>query len=574
MTVRGNEWGGELRNSTGAGVALTPGNNVYPTPVEVLGAAVWPTTTRADDAFAIEINLNNSTVSTASKDLKVNLYWVITYTDAGVVIDAAADTIKFPNAHGLATTDICTFTTTGVITAGLNTTTDWHIIRVDETTVAFALTEADARANIRRSLNTGGSGTQTLTCRKIQHLSGSEATALVGNTTGGHTYYFPLYVPAGMVIHASASVNNVTVGTVNCLIRLLTFPSKLWALRVGTFVRTLGAVPATSAGTAIVPTNGTKSAWVDLGAMSDPLWYWNFGVGFDNAAYPNNNTLALDLAVGEATFERVVLRDVLVLPSNVETLGTPVGQRHNAGHAVATENAFIRMLSNGVPGTGWSVLAYGVGGKYVSDVVRTVAGTVTINGASAPGGETVQVFAYDVDGGASVVGEATTAVGGAFSLSVPTDTRTYFASYAVGGGDPAGRSFDGNPSSATFNIIAGSGGGETVPPSASATFPSGAEYAVVRDGVVTIPIVDASSSVGLVAISVRFPNASTSETIYMGNGSPAGFAPGYRLASSISGSGLAGVGYTFTIRRDASWPRGQGATFTVRAADTKGNVLL
>lgn len=115
-------------------------------------------------------------------------------------------------------------------------------------------------------------------------------------------------------------------------------------------------------------------------------------------------------------------------------------------------------------------------------------------------------------------------------------------------------------------------GNESVPPTVSATFPTGT-YDVAKDGAVLIPVVDVTSRVAMIAVAVRFSSMATAETVYIGGGAASGFMPGYGR-SSIAGTGAAGDGYTLTIRRDTSWPRGANAIFTVRAVDGKGNVLL
>lgn len=123
------------------------------------------------------------------------------------------------------------------------------------------------------------------------------------------------------------------------------------------------------------------------------------------------------------------------------------------------------------------------------------------------------------------------------------------------------------------DTVAGGGGGVT-PPVASATFPASANYSTVANQAVSIPVADAASPIGLVAISVKFAGAVHAEMIYIGHGAPTGFAAGYGQFSSIAGDGSAGVGYTFSVRRDDAWPKGTPSVFTVRACDTFGNVLL
>ena len=207
-------------------------------------------------------------------------------------------------------------------------------------------------------------------------------------------------------------------------------------------------------------------------------------------------------------------------------------------------------------------------------MTATVAGTITLLGAPAADGTVVEVFAEDASGNTERVTTATVAGGaGAFTCQVLDNVRTYFAS--INGSTPA-RSANGTPGSSTFSITvaAGGGGGDVTPPTASATFPASQDYTLVRGAAVVVPVVDAASSVGLVAISVQLAGNIHTEAIYLGNGLASGFQKGYALYSYITGNGTAGVGYTFNIVRDDQWPKGTAAQFTVRAADTKGNVLL
>lgn len=201
-------------------------------------------------------------------------------------------------------------------------------------------------------------------------------------------------------------------------------------------------------------------------------------------------------------------------------------------------------------------------------VTFTCLGLVNVAGSPAPNGKTVKIYAVDANGVADFV-TSTTTTGGLFTVEVPDNVRTYFASYVDG--TNIGRSADGTPGSSNFNITIG-GAGETVPPTANVTPPGSVDYAIAKDSPVVIVVQDASSAVGLVSISVKFANSDKSEFIYGGNGNVTGFAQGYQT-STISGSGAAGVGYTFNVRRDGSWPKGTNASFKVIATDALGNIL-
>jgi hypothetical protein len=117
------------------------------------------------------------------------------------------------------------------------------------------------------------------------------------------------------------------------------------------------------------------------------------------------------------------------------------------------------------------------------------------------------------------------------------------------------------------------GAGDTTPPTDSAVVPGSTDYQVAKNGVVQITTVDAASAIGFVKISVSFSDRPATEEIYAGAGAASGFVPPYQLYSSIAGDGSAGVGYTFSIRRNDQWPRGAAAQFRVHAVDAKGNVL-
>ena len=201
-----------------------------------------------------------------------------------------------------------------------------------------------------------------------------------------------------------------------------------------------------------------------------------------------------------------------------------------------------------------------------------VAGTVTLSGTPGADGTVVEVFAEDASGNTERVTTATVAGGaGAFTCQALDNTRTYFTS--INGAVPA-RSANGTPGSSTFSITVAAGGGDVTPPTASATFPASQDYTLIRSAAVVVPVIDAGSAVGLVAISVQLAGSVHAEAIYLGNGLSSGFQKGYGLYSYITGTGAPGVGYTFNIVRDDQWPKGTAAQFTVRAADTKGNVLL
>lgn len=132
---------------------------------------------------------------------------------------------------------------------------------------------------------------------------------------------------------------------------------------------------------------------------------------------------------------------------------------------------------------------------------------------------------------------------------------------------------------------------ETTPPTVGTVTPDVSEapgspgafpdtYDAAKIVPITIPVVDASSDVAFVVLSVSYSSRPTWETIYAGRpltDGVAGYFSGYAAASSISGTGAAGVGFTFSVRNDSGWPSRadlpSSITIDIKAVDARGNVL-
>lgn len=106
-------------------------------------------------------------------------------------------------------------------------------------------------------------------------------------------------------------------------------------------------------------------------------------------------------------------------------------------------------------------------------------------------------------------------------------------------------------------------------------------YATAKDTAIVYTVVDVQSAIAFVSISVKFSDRTHTEEVYSGRpilDGLAGFVTPYVTFSGLSGSGAAGVGVTFSIRRDDGWPA-QTANVTtlelrIRAIDALGNLLI
>lgn len=193
----------------------------------------------------------------------------------------------------------------------------------------------------------------------ITDLAGSCASNYGGATSaGGVKYFFPLFISAGTAIGAKSSVNNVTVGTVSVGLRLLCKPTRPDLLRLGTQVRTYGSTAASSSGTAVTPGGASEGAWASLGtvAAGDRPWFWQVGVGINNATM-NNNGLHVDFGIGDGSNKRIVIQDQLILTSTSETISA----EYPGAYAKACPGDVVYGRAQGASAvTGTSMIAYGV----------------------------------------------------------------------------------------------------------------------------------------------------------------------------------------------------------------------
>jgi hypothetical protein len=137
-------------------------------------------------------------------------------------------------------------------------------------------------------------------------------------------------------------------------------PTALVPPRTGTFVRTFGATTASSSGTAITPGTAAKSAYVSLGTTVEPLWFWSFGIGINNAS-SSSNAAVWDLALGSSTTSnRNIIVDQLAMPGPLETLD--FFSMGATAQSQTGDQVFVRAGGPFGSPAGMSAISYGVGG--------------------------------------------------------------------------------------------------------------------------------------------------------------------------------------------------------------------
>lgn len=434
------------------GVTLTPGQNSFPTPTAVFDNVAthswWPAD--SDDAYGIEIEFSGVGSSTLAKDALARIY----YQSAVSGVDVVNNELDYATPHGLETADgPITLGTTGVAPGGLATATDYWAINRGKTSFAVATSEANARAGIAIDITDAGSGVHTTTACKIRDLSASSAGPSSGNAlTGGRRYFFPLWIPRLTKIMASVSVNNATVGSAGCWLKLYAKPTKPWALRTITFVRTFGSTPASSSGTAITPGTNADGAYFEIGTLQEEIAFWSMGPCI-NQAVMGNSPQSWDLALGTAITKRNVIENDEWGTSASEIMAQ-VGLGWVFALGAAGEKCYVRSAYAGTPVSGFSVVVYGGGGRFVPDGSYAVSGSVTLDGVAVSQLGGIDIFAVDQDNVSDLVSAGVDVVAGVFSFLAPDNVRNYFAVTTITAVDGTfrGVSASGQPGIDEFNV--------------------------------------------------------------------------------------------------------------------------
>lgn len=204
------------------------------------------------------------------------------------------------------------------------------------------------------------SGGTTYTDMTISDLAcGNCCPSLSGLGVG---YRFPIKVPAGTAIAAKCSVNNATVGTLYVVVTLWGKPVRPELVRAGSFVRTFGAVTATSKGTdytAGTASEGTYTA--SLGTTVDDLWAWESGVCVNDSTFGGGSDY-IDVATSDdgGTTKRLVIQNMITFCGSTEFINK--GPALSYAEIKTGATIYVRGRNGGGVNSGTSAIVYGVGG--------------------------------------------------------------------------------------------------------------------------------------------------------------------------------------------------------------------
>jgi hypothetical protein len=207
----------------------------------------------------------------------------------------------------------------------------------------------------------------------IDPAGGTSYTAFLSNlqignspaltAAGAREHVFPIFIRSGSSVAVRIQGSNATAGTVRVAARFYGQPSRPEAVPVGTVSETLGTITSSS-GQSVTPGNAADGSWVDLGATTRNLWWWQVGYGIDNGTVTAEYTY-IEVAWGDGTNKHTIFK-VMHGGTTSETCGLAAQTQMLACGAYqpvpAGTHIYIRMRCNNAPDTGYHATVVGIGG--------------------------------------------------------------------------------------------------------------------------------------------------------------------------------------------------------------------
>lgn len=207
----------------------------------------------------------------------------------------------------------------------------------------------------------------------IDPAGGTSYTAFLGNlqigaspsltVAGNREHLFPIFIKAGSSVAVRIQGSNATAGTVRVAARFYGQPTNPLATPVGAFAQTFGTI-TNSNGQSFTPGNAADGSWVDLGAVTMPLWWWQMGYAIDNGTITAEYTY-IEIAWGDATNKHTMFK-VMHGGTTGETCGLAAQTQLLACAAYnpvpAGANIYLRGRCNNAPDAGYHATIVGIGG--------------------------------------------------------------------------------------------------------------------------------------------------------------------------------------------------------------------
>lgn len=179
------------------------------------------------------------------------------------------------------------------------------------------------------------------------------------DTGPGRCFRFRRHAPAGSSV-AAAIRSSIASQTTYALIRAFGRPTV--PIRRGTIVEAFGTITNSSGQAVTCGTSGTKGSWVDLGAVTHPLWWWELGVSWDDSTILSQ-IYAFDVAYGDGSNKVLILSDVLHLTNATRDCISTIRPPQQYCPVPAGAHIYVRgAASSGTADSNCTARVIGIGG--------------------------------------------------------------------------------------------------------------------------------------------------------------------------------------------------------------------
>lgn len=207
----------------------------------------------------------------------------------------------------------------------------------------------------------------------VDPAGGTSYTAIISNLDCGSSpsliqaglrpHVFPYFIKAGSSVAVRVQGSNATAGTVRVQAQFFGQPSAPQNVPIGAISQTFGTI-TNSQGPTVTPGNAADGSWVDLGATSNPLWWWQLGYGIDNTVITAEYTY-FEVAFGDVTNKHTIFK-TMHGGTTPETCGLALVPQLIAPAAYcpvpAGQNIYVRARCSDAPDTGYHANVIGIGG--------------------------------------------------------------------------------------------------------------------------------------------------------------------------------------------------------------------
>ncbi len=196
----------------------------------------------------------------------------------------------------------------------------------------------------------------------ISNLVVGASSGIAGN--GNREFLFPLFIKAGSSVAVRIQGSNATAGTVYVPMTFFGSPSHPEVVPVGMFSESLGTI-TNSNGQSLTPGDAADGSWIDLGATSKAMWWWQLGYQINNGTITADYTY-IEVAFGDASNKISIFKIFHIGTAAADSCGVAAQNNMLACAAYkpvpAGAHIYVRGRCNSAPDTGYNVNVVGIGG--------------------------------------------------------------------------------------------------------------------------------------------------------------------------------------------------------------------